>query len=550
MNLDQFLSNKYSSYIAEDIKKCVKDISELMKELKQEKKKLNKKDIDKIIKKITYGKRNCILTVTVDRIYVGLQIINLLTIEHLLDNKQVERIIDCLPNGSNNFDWINNLKNLGYEFDKNELLLLSKKGYQNTLDHVLQKGDLDIQYMNKFIVEMNKGYEKCKYENCLQLYKKYQIIPNDDTLKIIFKMDISGINLYTKLKNMQNLGYILNKGTYDIVLNFLKESNYYASNYSIDSNYYVFMECLMYVDNLLSIYTDIFSLSKCNSKYNQLVILVTTELIKKNIIPTLEDIKNLIKLNGGDRDENLEKLYNIFFSVLKIVPDQNFCDYLCIMSDVGLVKYLCSKNLFAVSNNSLLNSCKSNPRSLIEEMINLKCVPTLDCIKVLKILDSFILELLILGGLPVTHQLLSECYKKDKYILPNIYGLSYDEELYYEFYKTFGGNIFPSQYFDNYNKSKFNFRLLFKKEKLEVIKEQMQLLNLHPDQYCMDYSLKNYNTDVTEWLEKTYNFKPNYLTLISSQSIEFGEYIMEKYIRTNKFDHNTDYKNIYLDINK
>lgn len=541
MNIDQFLNKSYNIYNNNSIKECGEDVKQLFEDLYKENRLLTGPQVNKFIMKLTKGKSRSIIN---NYYYSSLKDIpiNYLTQKHLLTSKQVSRILECCKKYPEfTFDWVNNLLKLGYKLSNDEYLNLSNKGYTKIFDL-----NMNISFANNFF---KNNYQN--FDQCYEIIKKYNLVPNDETFKYLISQSGKLVNSYLnlhKFNEIKSLGYTVNSNTLSIIFDYYK-SVYY--NYPLDlindlSD--ILIECINNDNDIFTKLYNIRNLVGTNTKSINLIYLTTKKIIeKKKINPTLDNFKLLLYSNNGSDNMPVENIYVVFFEELKYNPNENLCDAVCQIGDQNMFQYLIKKNIFKTSKNSLKCACQSRNKQIIEELINMKLIGDIDCIKSMNYIDKDIFNLLLLSGLSINLELITECYKK-KFIIEDLRGIPYDDSMYYELYSNFGPYEFPV-YYSKMDQSIIYFRDLFKKSTVSEIKEYMKLNKLVPDQYCYDKSLISCNNQAKSWLEQEYKFKPNYLTLVLSQDMGVRKEIIEKYIILNKFDNSTDYKKLYFKKN-
>ena len=560
MDFTTYTQKNYNSHIEQDWKDYIIDTKNLFKNFSENKIILNSKNIDVFIKKITFGKNRCLLNPYINSYRPNnkstdkILPLNLLTEKHLLTKKQMARILDCIKESITDFTWVKNLINLGYVLTSEEMLALSKIGYEGIIEYTHDEGKLNIEFLNKYILQKidKEKSNLLLFENLCEILKKYNLVPNNDTFELLSRTSEqnkkNSILSEEKFNKIIELGYIINKFTLEKIIRNL-QNNYYVS-FRPELN----IICKNIIKSITSdmtneeIYDALYKIS-CNSENKmELIDITTKELININKIPPLRSILNIIEphiiINGNNK---FEQIYDIFFVQQGYKPDSEICDTICLKNDLLMLKYLISKNLFLTTEKSLINACRAGSYEMIEELVNMKCIPTIECSKNINSSGYYtkILDFLILAGLPVSTELVLEAYRKNKIILNNLYGLEYDDELYYAFYSEYGFAETPS-YFNKMDKKKITMRNYFKQpNSLDAVKKYIEDENIVPDQYCYDASFTNY-PEVRKWLEDTWNFKPNYLTFILCSDKNIRKIIVEEYIKINKFDKMENYKDLYF----
>lgn len=530
MNIDIFLKKKY---IDNEENKCINDFIELFNNLYEKDLLLTTMQIKKIIKFLTLGKKKEIILNK--WISIHNNALKYLTQKHLLNSKQVAIILKYSGEYPKyNYTWMDNLLKLNYVLTEHDLLFLSINGYDKIFDF-----NKDPKYIQKYFNNFNY---KISVNNVI---KKYKIPVDDNIINILLDNIViyNDTNLNFKLFNkIIELGYKINKNTFYILLTHFNY-NKYNIGYCVESSD-ILINCIT-DDNLNEIFNILFNLKYITNSNVELLYLTVTKIIKiKNVKPSLEHLKMLIYNNKIEVYFNMDNIYDIFFKDLKYNTTTDFCDMVLKTGNIKLFDYLVTNNIFKISKNSLLYACQVNIIQMIKYLIDMKLVADINCIKSLNRITDNVFNLLVLSGLPINLELIVECYKK-KYIIYDLKGIKYDDELYYILYSNFGSAI-EIYYYKYMNQNVIYFRELFKKSNIDEIKEYMKTYNLEPDQYCYDRSIIYNNIIVKQWLEDKYNFKPNYLTLVLTEDLENRKKIIDNYLLNGNFNNSIDYKKYYF----
>ncbi len=542
MDFNTYIKKNHLVYNNTHYNEFIKDTRNLFTYLKNNNIILSQKEIDSYIMKCTKNKRNSIINLsdyTTGKNDV-MEPINLLTEYYTLTKKQVKRILEsntCMKT----LKWIDNLIKYGYVFDQNEFTsIFDISVNENILEYCHKLNLLNASMFNKYIRKYKRELNQTKIYDILN---HYSIVIDSETIKILFLE----YNMMHELDNLKKYGSVSNDILYNIIIDY-----FYSYKYRSDELIMVHNNLLKTINNetnandffrKLLFYTDNFRNINILRDLETIIKL----LINKNIIPSKENIYFLLNIYSNSQD-NLDSLYDIFFIKLDYKPDEQFCDLICKKKNEKLMKYLISKNLFLTTINSINYACITPSQYIIEQLINMKCVPTMECFKFLpSVLQPDIMDLLFIGGLPFSVDVLAECYKKSKHVFKDLHGLKCDDSMYYAFYNNFGYcESYP--YFDN-KCDKIILRNNFCDATVNELEQFINEKNILPDQFCYDISIFNNNRSAKLWLEETYGFKPTYLTLILSNDKVIRTEIVENYLKVKKFNDIPDYKKLYVQDN-
>ncbi|ARF09155.1 hypothetical protein Catovirus_2_104 [Catovirus CTV1] len=527
----------------------VKNITDFFDVQDSSNKLLTTRQINDLIRQITKGGKRSLFNN--GRQYP--QMINVflsrLTKKHLLSDEQVSKILRQMHIAVRlNDEWIHNLKKLGFKFTPDFVVLLAQKGVKESFKLADEINIVDIntilQIFGYYVPHNREDYCE-KFGMLYEYLKKKKIVPNNKCLN--FGFSVNDFDVLRDLDKLKSIGFVVNVETFKIFFDNIK--SYYSDekyvklcNVLVD-NVIVDQADLIYDTMYNAIAKDASHITSIKQYKINLVSDITLSLVKKNIYPAPDKLNILSNI----KDNSITKLYDIFFDTLNYNCSELFCDNICLQGNKMLFDYVVSKKKFKITNNSLTYACFSYNVPLIEELINMKCVANINCIKKIPKIEKKVMDLLLLSGLSINAELLVECYKKN-YTFDDIRGLSYNEELYFAFYDALGlrKNV---PYFNKMNAVIINFRNMFDSCDIEHIKAYMEKENIIPDQYCYDSAFLFKNNKVVEWLEKDYKMKPTYLTFILSYNYAERKCIFDDYIKTNNFEARLDYKDLYVKKN-
>lgn len=253
------------------------------------------------------------------------------------------------------------------------------------------------------------------------------------------------------------------------------------------------------------------------------------EVIRKRYQPDYYDFVN--------------KLYYILFKKYKLV-NLELCNKICETHNEHMAEYLFDNNLFVANDNSLSYAFKGGSYYIISQLCNLKLIPKKEHILLLNrsmssnTLES-ILDLMILIGIDIREDIIDFSIKMNTPINLEKYNIKIDNKFYFDIYKKYGMCLFANKtlkigrsiknqsgfqvlayYVSKLPRKIIKFRQSFLVLNLMDIQSLISKTKMKPDQYCYDFSFLNNDNSVTEWLEKTYGFKPTIYTLINLRPIK------------------------------
>jgi len=230
--------------------------------------------------------------------------------------------------------------------------------------------------------------------------------------------------------------------------------------------------------------------------------------------------------DSEDEPTEMEKTFDVIFKVMKIDVTIELCNRILECGDEKTFEYVARNKLGKFSQESLKYAYKGASYYIIESLINMKFIPTInDVMNMTKKFKEEILELSYAAGVKIDYDtIIMFTANGEKLMDLNKYKLNYGEELYFALYKK--NSVCVTKYCkvpkkmsekDEHLTSKMNkyvlkFRYDFATKSLEELKQLIKETNLIPDQYCYDYSFHN-RRDVRSWLEEEYKLKPTILTL-------------------------------------
>lgn len=498
-SINDIMITNYSFYNSDFSKECLK----FFKQLEEKNEHLTPKQIDDFVKKIIKGKSKSLIGRYGTN---NIEVLNALTKNHLLTDKQINNIISCwIPKTFVlTFKWIDNLILQQYiPTDKTRNTLI-ELGYTAGIDIILNKNESDINEFNAICNMSEINVDK------IEAYmKKFKIIPTLESVDII----IAKLGAFQYQSNYTTYRYPnIKKEDPDLLLKVIQIFILYgfppSLEFLIKISKYIHLEKISdYVDQLFKLVIiknseDIASLFSSNHHLitlNNIIYLL--EMCKKYYIPvTVKILLPMItstykykndKVNNGFRkpilypynivqkeldfsglpgDENnkiilsqylyrthphtgslaelIEKYFNIITILLKNSTAENLelelLEQACLVSDQLLFDVLINK-LNKFTNQCLINACKSGYTEMLHVFFNMKALASIECLQALPLGSKPLFDLLLANGLPVNLKTIEVALLQDLYIdnLYDNYGFQPDIELYKLCHRH---SIYPQQY--------------------------------------------------------------------------------------------------------
>lgn len=545
ITLDTILDKKYTSH-KKDLDDLEKDTKALFTNLKDNKQKLTKKEIDDYIKKFSKLKPRSMCY----------KIYDWLTEDHILETYQVDKLLlqPRVYYENEQWKWIENLKKHNYEFTGEQSLVLINRYYALNASDIINKKDVTIADL----------YAICSLRNLTRknledFCAKHKIVPDNKCLEYLLT------NTYTHLCK-----YL------DKLLNTLIKFGYKPNNETIteivNNRLYGLESCQDHCGTIIKILVDNGAVITSNN-LKQLLVLIGkqwnynrwkyfrcyVDIAINNKINITNDLLYLlidVSSSRTDISDDKKHVYEVFFKNTKITPE--LCDYVCKKSNESVFHYLVTNNRFIATANSF-PSCENYSEYIFEYLVNMKLLPDIECFKRcishLYHRDTETAESMIKffagTGIEITYEIVDMLYQRDHIVDLELYNLKYDDNVYYILHKKGCVMKKKSVYYKKQNQKLMQFREYFKSNcNIEEIKKRMAKYGTIPDMYCYDNACAFgycFNTDVVEWLEKTYGFKPTSITISRINNNDRRYYLLNKYFLDDAKHHkSTNIKDLYV----
>ena len=494
-------------------------------------------EVESLIKKMVKGKTKSLIGNYYSQ---NIGALDILTQKHKLSEKQVTAVLSCMKQvGKDLFKWVDNLILLGYELaieQRDKLILL---GYKAGVDLILKKDVADITDLNSICNTADNNLDKIKY-----FFSKFGIIPDQSTLDILIARAKSlGDNNYTKAF----IVLLIDHGLVPDIQTIVKLS-----------------DC-MYLDTINKHIVKIFEekLIKSLSDLSQIFCVPHTLIKLSNIkyvlslatkfgVPldpqVLQNLSLCITSSNNNNALNFSLQYyqyngtyvydsivvlGIYHNIIKTFLDSPMTEE----NKLLLLENACLKGnrlqfdllineLNKFTNQCVLNCCASGSVDILKILLNMKALPTSDCIGYLQNNSMAIFTLLLENGLPVNINNIELAFNKGLYI-ENLsdYGFEPGMDLYELCYKLM---IYPLTYIKQlmknpavnldvrteimeYSAHNNNVR----KSDEEIIK-MIDSAGVTPDymMYSDAVSRGSNRTRLVEYFETEWGLAPNFHTLV------------------------------------
>lgn len=543
ISIDEILTKNYYYCFGSGF--C-KDCNSLFTGLYSKNKTLSSQQVDSLIKKMVKGRTKSSLI----RYDENLEVLDLLTKKHLLTEKQVTAILNCLK-PAQNLKWIDNLIKLGYQLTDKQIDKLVTLGYEQGIDLILKRDQSNIEELNKicettplnleqmesFLIKfkviptietiniIKNSYVDLELESVVKLLIKYQLPVCIQVVEELYKyINLNKISEYidelfkTKINDLSDIVFIFSSGSH--------------IDNAMDNVLYLITKCKQYEINL-------------DHKYLKLLM---THIKKSGDYKTQHE-PSTININTyhyayiySFRTVSISyyEIINIFITQDLTSQDLlGLLEHACYISDRLVFDILINKSK-EFSEKCVLNACESCSIDMLKILFNMKALPTLECVKSLKNngLNNDIFDLLLVNGLPVNDETIEAALTKGLYIenLEN-YGYKVDLNLYKICYKY---NNFPTVYIKQLENNQFvnldirlaisdYFNLHSGKTEDEII-NLIKIRNIIPDYMMYGHAVVNRKDKLVEYFENEWGLKPNLDTLVLINDFQFRREYLQRII--------------------
>lgn len=496
--------------------------------------KLTDCDIERYIKFFMEGKSFSFLNK-----YSSIEILELLTIKHLIPTTLVSKIlqtkyISCRFSNK----WLYNLMDNGYVFTESQQKLIFGNGYTP-----------DFKIPN----QLNSHNSEISIDN-INSWLSSLLVSLDDITKIL---EIKGMKF-----NNESIKIIINKGYdlfkigdqyFDMNKDFLQKiiSVNDLSKISIlkSFSYNTVMEALE-MEQIKQRFQNYNQIKKTKPNENRMYqyqhedtnYLLQNVIFWKNIeyifvYYNIDKKERMLVLANFFEENFFDKDYNVYRYTKNIVDHvdahaeytelfiKNFIDACNDTENSFFIEEACRKNdKFAfdnlinntkiiLTNNCFSNACESGSLTIIQDLMELKVLPSKESLCYIK--DPVTLFLLIENGLPVDFEVIEKLISFGTYIDLKKYGIEYNLDLY-KLCRKYHNNVYEEQFKSN-KSLHIPFRNKIKTGEIEMEEflEEINKNGIIPDITMYNDFLENDDDDLVSLLEEKYNIKPNILSLIS-----------------------------------
>lgn len=520
--MEDIIAHKYLSYNGGDF---LRDCKYFFNELYRSNQLLTSNQLDAFIKKIVFGKSRSLINIS-----INIEVLNILTQRHLLTEKQVSSILDCFKWKQKSYVWIENLIKLGYNISDKQRIILIDHGYRQGIDLILNKDTATINDLN-IICKMHE-LDNEKIKNFLD---KFKIIPNLDTIEILCKnieYNINTTNIIVAIDEMIKHNLPLSLAFIKILFNHIIFVEFSGSikkyiERLFDENY---VKCINDIEFIFIKLTPM----------NILNILYLIRLCSRFNIPHYNDAKYLKLLmtanHDNDKDKDNDKIFlknykDIVMVFLNSLSNESelleLLEHACHMSDEFTFDIILNK-INKITDKCIIYACGSYNIRILKILLNMKVLPTIECLKALSDINSKnheIFNILISNGLVINLETIEIAFMKNIYIDNlQIYGYQPDIEVYKICYKY---QCFPNTYILQLKKNPLlhmDIRLAIHKDNeyrdKDISKSEDKIIqlikdnNIIPDYMMYGHAVSTNKTKLIEYFEIVFNMKPNLDALI------------------------------------
>ena len=578
------LINEYHSLYGDNFKI---DYQFFLKQLYAKNELMTNHQVDRFIKKMIKGKSRSLLTYGY---YNNIDVLNVLTERHLLTEKQVTSIITCMIGFPPSFKWVDNLTLLGYKLLNKQRDKLIALGYKIGVDLILNKETSNIDELNSIC--SSKDFDLGKMETFL---KKFKIVPQLSTIEILVNKINSNNNkdtdFHLAIEKMIEYGFplsfafvekIFRKINLKLFANYidklfteghiklLSDIDFMFKAYEVTNNFSPTVVILTNIDYMISLFLN--KNIPLNGGDQYLKLLMTR--IDKHEKDKKFDLKLMKKENELDYDNKMEEYkknidqyyYRIYTYDAKLVLNKYFdvaikliqassnplelLEHACLVSDRLIFDILIDK-LNKFTEKCVSNVCSSGSSFMLQILLNMKALPTLECLKSIHCDNNIMFDLLLKNGLPINRDTIEISLTKGLYI-SNLqdYGYQPASELYEICYKH---DRFPYQYISQLKTNSslnMDIRLAIKENPLketntkgnktskeanlkitdDEIIQKIKDNNIIPDYMMYGHAVSSGKTKLVEYFEKEYGMKPNLDALILIENVTSRRNYLERII--------------------
>ncbi len=396
---------------------------------------LSKEEIRTLESKVCTGKGNSLLA---DSLYNNIDILKPLTKTILLNEKFVIRILDILalyksksPNKVYDFEWVYNLRNLGFKFSDTIIENLKNIGYVVSIDLNKKYDVVEIEFIStlvtcnktflddiKSILQKNpqfvpkKEYVDIFYSNIeINYFKKNRYVAIED-LNSLYKLFINNGYKCT-YSDLENFMTLFSNMMIDIYSNgnFLKETNLNFYEY-FNSIMNMFYNDGIYVDYkiirilLTPSYKRLGFSHKHNYNFDKTYgyyVYYFHDFMKlfmansNNKIPKMRYLEMLSFNNYNYYSDNniLDKFFGSYKDLIKLLLTNNLLELenetysqLILNRDKIAMNYILTECNIVPTNDMMNMACYSHDIVLIQNFINQKMIPNINNVKHIKSINS------------------------------------------------------------------------------------------------------------------------------------------------------------------
>lgn len=452
---------------------------------------------------------------------------------HMLTEKQVTTILKKCTKLETTpaVTWIGELIKKGYKMTAKQATLFAELGYHSFADKLStfpensSKKDILACLASRLTPDdVDKILDKYKIVPDIDYYKviiNNSTMTTGDTVKILFKHEFK--------PNSDAITFIIDNllehcatsvGQPEIVGNLFRDLIDNGAKV-LDTHYDKLVD--FYFEHNSVKHKTNHNMSQCTTAWLLPIIYIMSVSLK----PKPDMLTRLFTVEcAGGRDPEI-KLINLFVKDFGFKIDGNFCNLVCMRGGEATFKYLIENNMFIMDSKALYYACKHGSEVMINALINMKAVPTIDSIRdIAYTINHDLVGLLFTAGLPATYEVVDMLISRRVY-LQNLesYDLNDYDRLFFIWHKYYD---FKNTTIYDKHPNLTKYRDDFMKIKKHAIQKTYGT-EFTPDMYCYDNALAIGYECTIEWLEKEYNFKPTIISINRCTYFERRQRIYNKY---------------------
>ena len=515
---------------------------------------LTMSQLDSLIKKMIKGRSSSL--VQYDCHNYSNKVLNKLTERHMLTEKQISSLLLCMTSREMAYIWVDNLIVAGYKLSSKHLDTLISLGYRAGISLLLKNETATISDLNSICNSVNLDIN-----NLEQFLKKFKIIPTIETINILvtkfgsayvpanqtddkYNKLITAVKKLIEYKLDQNVAIINNLfsvcylNQFDDYINQLFENGIICSLNDIAPMFEKQSHELHKITNIK------YMLTKFQDRNIILNPIYWNKLMTQIVCAPsnwIEPKCNSYKYSNTNSCNTYADC-KIYFEICEMFlnfanPSVESLEAACLVADRMSFDMLINK-LNKFSDQCVINVCAASATGMLNILINMKALPTLDCLKAIPINDNTIFQILLKNGLPLNYETLEAAFIKNLYV-SNLsdYGITPGIELYRICYKY---KKYPYEYTMQLDKNpsvNMDIRTAIddvitskQKSQTEII-EMIKSRAIIPDYMMYGLAVISKKHELVTYFEQVWEMKPNLDTLVLIDDLYSRQQYYERIIK-------------------